>query len=236
MTIKCVITDDEPFARKGLQGYIERINFLQLTAVCEDALQLNMFLKQQQVDLIFLDIEMPYMTGIELVRNLPDPPKIIFTTAYEKYAIQGFDLDVLDYLLKPVSFERFLKAANKAYEYFQVQQNSPDVTGGYIFVKADNKLEKIQLADILFVEAMENYVSIQTRERKIVSHLTLSLIKEKLPPNRFIIPHKSFIVSIDHIRAIEGNIIHIDKFQIPISKYQKDEVMQKIVNNNLLKR
>lgn len=236
MTITCIITDDEPFARKGLQGYIERIEFLHLAAVCEDALQLNMFLKQQQVNLIFLDIEMPYMTGIEFLRNVPDPPKIIFTTAYEKYAIQGFDLDVLDYLLKPVSFERFLKAANKAYEYFQVQQNSSDSTGDYIFVRADNKLEKIQLGDILFVEALENYVSIQTRERKVVSHLTLLLIKEKLPPNRFIIPHKSYIVSIEHIRAIEGNIIHIDKFKIPISKYQKEEVMQKIVNNKLLKR
>jgi DNA-binding LytR/AlgR family response regulator len=236
MTIKCVITDDEPFARKGLQGYIERIDFLQLAAVCEDALQLDALLKQQQIDLIFLDIEMPYMTGIEFLKTQSNPPKIIFTTAYEKYAIQGFDLDVLDYLLKPVSFERFFKAANKAYEYFQVQQSLSGSSSEYMFVKADNKLEKIQLADILFVEAMENYISIQTKEKRIISHLTLTSIKEKLPPNQFITPHKSFIVSIESIRAIEGNILHVDKFQIPISKYQKDEVMQKIVNNKLLKR
>ena len=107
MQIKCVVTDDEPFARKGLQGYIEKIEFLELTGVCEDALQLNDVIRKNHVDLLFLDIEMPYMTGIEFLKNLTNPPKVIFTTAYEKYAVQGFDLDVLDYLLKPISFQRF---------------------------------------------------------------------------------------------------------------------------------
>lgn len=236
MIIKCIVTDDEPYARKGLQGYIQKINFLQLDAVCEDALQLNTFIKQQQVDLIFLDIEMPYVTGIDFLKHLFNPPKIIFTTAYEKYAIQGFELDVLDYLLKPISFERFLKAVNKAHDYFQVQQSASNTNSDYLFVKADNKLEKIQFRDILFVEAMENYISIQTRERRIISHLTLTSIREKLPANQFITPHKSFIVSIDDIKAIEGNVIHVDRFQIPISKYQKEEMMQRIVNNKLLKR
>jgi DNA-binding LytR/AlgR family response regulator len=235
MIIKCIITDDEPFARKGLQGYVEKIGFLQLIGVCEDALQLNENLKEKQADLIFLDIEMPYITGIEFLRSLTTPPKIIFTTAYDKYAIQGFDLDVLDYLLKPISFDRFLKAANKAYEYFQVLQSVP-ASKDFIFVKADGKFEKIQIADILFVEALENYISIQTKERRIISHLTLISVKEKLPPDQFIAPHKSFLASIEKIKTIEGNTIHIDKFQIPISKYQKDEVMQKIVNNKLLKR
>ena len=233
--IKCIITDDEPFARKGLQGYIEKIDFVNLVGVCEDALQLNSMIKQQQVDLLFLDIEMPYMTGIDFLKNLPDPPKIIFTTAYEKYAVQGFNLDVLDYLLKPISFERFLKAANKAYEYFE-QRSSSTGSSDYLFVKCDSKLEKIHFQDILFVEAMENYISIQTKDRKIISHLTLTSIRDKLPAKQFILPHKSFIVSIESINAIEGNILHIVKFQIPISKYQKDEVMKRIVNSKLLKR
>ncbi|MGZ5133536.1 MAG: response regulator, partial [Flavitalea sp.] len=156
MKIKCVVTDDEPFARKGLQGYIEKIEFLELVGNCEDAIQLNEMLKHQPVDLLFLDIEMPYMTGIEFLKNLSKPPKVIFTTAYEKYAVQGFDLDILDYLLKPISFQRFLKSANKAYEYFQLQH--PVQAGAdYIFVKADNRLEKIHFSDILFVEALENY-------------------------------------------------------------------------------
>lgn len=144
MTIKCIVTDDEPFARKGLQGYIEQIDFLDLKGICEDALQLNAMVKQQAVDLLFLDIEMPYITGIDFLKNLPNSPKVIFTTAYEKYAVQGFELDILDYLLKPISFERFLKATNKAYEYFQGQQSS-SVGQDYIFVKSDNKLEKLLL-------------------------------------------------------------------------------------------
>jgi DNA-binding LytR/AlgR family response regulator len=235
MIIRCIITDDEPFARKGLQGYIEKIDFLNLVGLCEDALQLNSMIKQQPVDLLFLDIEMPYMTGIDFLKNLPEPPKIIFTTAYEKYAVQGFDLDVLDYLLKPISFERFLKAANKAYEYLEERSSIPGESN-YMFVKCDGKLEKIHFQDILFVEGMENYICIQTKERKIISHLTLTSMREKLPGKQFILPHKSFIVSIESINAIEGNILHVGKFRIPISKYQKEEVMERIVNSKLLKR
>ena len=235
MKIRCIVTDDEPFARKGLQGYIEKIEFLELVGNCEDAIQLNEMLKHQPVDLLFLDIEMPYMTGIEFLKNLSKPPKVIFTTAYEKYAVQGFDLDILDYLLKPISFQRFLKSANKAYEYFQLQQ-SVQTGADYIFVKADNRLEKIHFSDILFVEALENYISIQTSSARFITHLTLTSIKDTLPPGRFIQPHKSFLVSIDSINSIEGNMMHIGAFKIPISKYQKDEVMEKIVNNRLLKR
>jgi DNA-binding LytR/AlgR family response regulator len=235
MKIKCIVTDDEPFARKGLQGYIEKIDFLELTGVCEDALQLNELIRQQPVDLLFLDIEMPYMTGIEFLNTLVNTPKIIFTTAYEKYAVQGFELDILDYLLKPISFQRFFKAANKAFEYFQVQKGI-GTNDDYVFVKSDNKLEKINFPDILFVEALENYIAIQTKDRRIITHLTLTSFKEKLPVKEFIQPHKSFIVSIDSINSIEGNILHVNPFKIPISKYQKEEVMERIVNRKLLKR
>ena len=235
MKIKCIVTDDEPFARKGLQGYIEKIEFLELVGNCEDALQLNELLRRQPADLLFLDIEMPYMTGIEFLKNLSNPPKVIFTTAYEKYAVQGFDLDILDYLLKPISFQRFVKSANKAYEYLQAKQAILP-NADYIFVKADNRLEKIHFSDILFVEALENYISIQTASTKFITHLTLTSIKESLPAGRFIQPHKSFLVAIDSINSIEGNMFHVGSFKIPISKYQKDEVMEKIVNNRLLKR
>jgi DNA-binding LytR/AlgR family response regulator len=233
--IKCIITDDEPIARKGLTGYIEKIDFMELTGVCEDAVQLNSLVKQQQADLLFLDIEMPYVTGIEFLKNNHLAPKVIFTTAYERYAIQGYELDVLDYLLKPISFERFLKAANKAHEFFLLQQNQADVKD-YIFVKADNKLEKIHFEDILLAEALENYVAIYTRERKIITHLTLKMLQEKLPAGAFIQPHKSYLVAIGKINSIEGNILHVLQHQVPISKYQKEEVMEKIVNSKLLKR
>lgn len=231
--IKCVITDDEPMARKGLTGYIEKIDFMDLTGVCEDAVQLNSMLKQQQVDLLFLDIEMPYITGIEFLKNNAHPPKVVLTTAYERYAIQGYDLDILDYLLKPISFDRFLKAANKAYDFFQQSQPTSQE---YIFVKAEGKLEKIHFADILFAEALENYVAIYTSGKKVITHLTLKMLQEKVPAGAFIQPHKSYLVAIGKINSIEGNIIHVLQYQVPISKYQKDEVMEKIVNSKLLKR
>jgi DNA-binding LytR/AlgR family response regulator len=233
--IKCIITDDEPFARKGLQGYIEQIDFLELKGACENALELNSLLKKEPVDLLFLDIEMPYVTGIDFLKNITAPPKVIFTTAYEKYALQGFELEVLDYLLKPISFERFMRAANKAFDYFRSQQ-APASGEDYIFVKADNKLEKIHFPDILFVEALENYVAIYTAEKKIITHLTLKMLQDKLPQGAFIQPHKSYIVSIGKINSIEGNILHVLHYQVPISKYQKEDIMEKIVNSKLLKR
>ena len=233
--IKCIITDDEPFARKGLQGYIGQIDFLDLRGICENAIELNSLLKKEPVDLLFLDIEMPYLTGIGFLKQLATPPRVIFTTAYEKYALQGFELEVLDYLMKPISFDRFLKAANKAFDYFN-QQQAPAATEDHIFVKADNRLEKISFADILFAEALENYVAIYTREKKIITHLTLKMLQEKLPAAAFVQPHKSYLVSIDKINSIEGNILHIGQYQVPISKYQKEEIMEKIVNSKLLKR
>jgi len=235
--IKCIITDDEPFARKGLQGYTAQIDFLDLRGVCENAVELNSLLKREPVDLLFLDIEMPYMTGIDFLRHFSSAPRVIFTTAYEKYALQGFELEVLDYLLKPIPFERFLRAANKAYDYFRGQQPAAAApVEDYIFAKAENKLEKIDFADILFVEALENYVAIYTREKKVITHLTLKMLQEKLPAVAFVQPHKSYVIAIDKINSIEGNILHIGQYQVPISKYQREEIMEKIVNSKLLKR
>lgn len=233
LTIQCVITDDEPLAGKGLKGYADKIGFLEVIAVCEDAIELNTILKQQPVDLLFLDIEMPYMTGIEFLKSYPNPPKVIFTTAYEQYAIQGFELDVLDYLVKPVSFERFLKAANKAYDYFSTRQPGEQP---YIFIKTDSKLEKVLFNDILFAEAQGNYVTFYTADRKIMTHATLKSVQEKLPPRQFLQPHKSYLVNINQISAIEGNMLHVGKQEVPISKYQKEEVLERILNNKLLKK
>ncbi|MFL5810528.1 MAG: LytR/AlgR family response regulator transcription factor [Flavisolibacter sp.] len=232
MKISCIITDDEPVARKGLQSYVEKIPFLELIAVCENAIDLNTKLQQQKPDLLFLDIEMPYLSGIDFLKSQSHPPKVIFTTAYENYAMQGFELDVLDYLLKPISFERFLKAANKAAEYFRSER---EPVTDHIFIKVEGRLEKVLFNDIIFVEALENYVALYTSSRKMLTHATLKSVQQTLP-EVFLQPHKSYLVNMNHITAVEGNMLYCNKYQVPISKYQKEEIMEKIVNNNLLRK
>ena len=225
MKLKCIITDDEPLARKGLQGYIGKIDFLELIAVCEDAVQLNSVLKQQTADLLFLDIEMPYISGIDFLKTTPNPPKVIFTTAYEKYAIAGYELDVLDYLLKPISFDRFLKAANKAFDYFNTRHEPGD---NFIFIKANSKLEKINFDEFLFAEAMENYVAVYTPAKKYIATTTLKGLIEILPEKQFIQTHKSYLININSVNSIEGNLINISKYHVPISKSLKETVMERI--------
>jgi len=227
--ISCIITDDEPFARKGLQGYVEKISFLDLKGVCEDALQLSDMLQQQPVDLLFLDIQMPHITGIEFIRALPRPPKVIFTTAYEQYALQGFELDVLDYLLKPISNERFLKAAWKAHDYFASRELKSDSVVPYMFAKANGKLEKINFDEILFIEGMENYAAVHLENKKLIIHTTIKALLEKLPAGQFVQTHKSYIAAINKVQSIEGNTLYIQKHQVPVSKYLRDAVLGVIV-------
>lgn len=233
MKLKCIITDDEPIARKGLQSYVERINFLELVGVCEDAIQLNNQLKSQQADLLFLDIEMPYMTGIELLNSLSNPPKVIITSAYAEYAIKGYDLEVSDYLLKPISFDRFLKAVNKVYD--QLISSQTPVVQDYLFVKTSLKLEKIRFNDMRFIEGVENYVAIYSSDGKIITHTTLRTILQKLPPERFVQVHKSYLVNIDKIDSIEGNLLGIGKNKIPLSRTYKETALEIILKNKLLK-
>ena len=233
MKLKCIITDDEPIARKGLQNYVERIDFLELVGVCEDAVQLNNQLKSQQADLLLLDIEMPYMTGIELLNSLSNPPKVIITSAYAEYAIKGYNLEVSDYLLKPISFDRFLKAVNKVYD--QLISSQTPVVQDYLFVKTSLKLEKIRFNDMRFIEGVENYVAIYTSDGKIITHTTLRTILQKLPPERFVQVHKSYLVNIDKIDSIEGNLLGIGKNKIPPSRTYKEAALEIILKNKLLK-
>lgn len=232
MDIRCIITDDEPIARKGLRSYIDKIPFLKLIGECEDAMQLNSMLKTDPADLIFLDIEMPNMTGVELLSSLKNPPKVIIVSAYEQYAIKGYELDVVDYLLKPVTFERFVKAVNKTHEL--LDQKSIMRPHKYIFVKSDKQLKKILLIDILFIESMENYVTIYTTTSKEVIYSTLKQIQEALSCENFIQVHRSYIVNIENVQAIDGNLLNIGAHKIPVARNFRDKVLSVILNNKLI--
>lgn len=232
MEIKCIITDDEPLARKGLREYVEDVDFLLLTGECENAMQLNTMLKSTQPDLLFLDIEMPRMSGLELLSTLQNPPKVIITSAYERYALKGYEFDVVDYLLKPISFDRFLKAVNKVHDLIEKELKSE--TDGYVFVKSDKQLIKILLKDILFIESLENYVIIYTESSKEIIYTTLKHIAESLPGEDFLQVHRSYIVNTGQVKAIEGNMLKIGTHKIPVARNLRDKVYNYILNNRLI--
>lgn len=242
MKINCIIIDDEPLSRKGLKEYIADIDFLELLGEYDNPLSATEIIAGGKVELLFLDIQMPKITGVDFFRTLANPPAVIFTTAFPQYAVDGFELNALDYLLKPISFDRFLKAAMKAKEYYEVRQKntseniSPGASSGYFFIKTDNLLVKILLDDILFVEALQNYVSIQTTNKKYISYLTFKSVEEYLPASRFIKVHKSYIISAEKLDSIDGNDIRIGPYHIPISRNLKEEVMQQLLKGKYLKR
>ena len=231
MKIKCIITDDEPVAREGLQSYVEKVDFLALTGVCEDAIQLNTLLKTEQPDLLFLDIEMPYLSGLDLLATLSNPPKVIITSAYEQYALKGYELDVTDYLLKPISFERFLKAVNKVHDL--LLKETASAAEEFLFVKSDKQMKKVFLKDILFIEGLENYICIYTASDKILVHSTMKNIYNSLPESDFIQTHRSFIVNIHHVSLIEGNILNIAGHEIPVARNYRETVFARIIKNPL---
>ncbi|MEP7165838.1 MAG: LytTR family DNA-binding domain-containing protein [Ferruginibacter sp.] len=240
--INCVIIDDEPLSRKGLKEYIADIDFLNLVGEFDNPLNATNMLVSGEVQLLFLDIQIPRITGLDYFKTLKHPPPVIFTTAFPQYALDSYEVNALDYLVKPISFERFLKAAMKAREFYEVRKKNMDenipatISQGYFFIKADNKLVKILLDDILFVEALQNYVTIQTTVKKYISYLTFKSVEDYLPPGRFIKVHKSFIISAIKVDSIEGNEILIGQHHLPISRNLKDEVMQKLLDGKFLKR
>ena len=238
--IRCIIIDDEPLARKGLKEYISDVDFLQLEGEFNEPLKAMKLITEEQVQLIFLDIQMPKISGLDFFRSLKQAPPVIFTTAFPQYALDGFELNALDYLVKPVSFERFLKAALKAKEYYEVRQKNLAEAGAqrndYFFIKADNKLVKLFFDDILYAEALQNYVAIHTVSKKYITYLTFRSIEDYLPSDRFIKTHKSYIVSASRIDNIEGNDIRIGEHHIPISRSTREEVMEKLLKGRFLKR
>jgi DNA-binding LytR/AlgR family response regulator len=241
MKINCAIIDDEPLARKGIKEYLEELDFLQLIGDFDSPLKASALLQTGDVQLIFLDIQMPKITGLDFFRTLKHPPPVIFTTAFPQYALEGFDLNALDYLVKPISFERFLKAANKAKEYYELRLKNGVAEGkegsaDHVFIKVDGRLVKILFENILFVEALQNYIAVHTRDKKYISYLTLHSLCDFLPPAFFIKTHKSFIVAANKVESIEGNSLQIGSHQIPISRSLKEEVMERLLGKDFVKR
>jgi DNA-binding LytR/AlgR family response regulator len=240
MNIQCIIIDDEPLARKGLKEYIADIDFLELAGEFDNPLKAAELIRKGEVQLLLLDIQMPRITGLEFFRTLQHPPPVIFTTAYPQYALDGFEVNAIDYLVKPISFDRFLKAALKAKEYYEVREkNIADAAAGvqeYFFIKADNKLIKLRFDEILFAEALQNYVVLHTKEKKYITYLTFRAVEDYLPGQEFIKTHKSYIVSASKIDSIEGNNIRVGQHDIPISRNLKDEVMERLLKGKFLKR
>jgi DNA-binding LytR/AlgR family response regulator len=236
MKLNCLIVDDEPLARKGMEEYLKEISFLQLTGSCENAVKASAYLNDSKVDLMLLDIQMPKLSGIEFLKTLKNPPLVIFTTAFSEYALESYSLDVIDYLVKPIPFDRFLKAVQKAFDFHTLRLKAGSENENFFFIKCDHKFEKVNYTDVLYVESMQNYCIIHTADRKLITYITLSGLEEQLPPTRFLKVHKSFIVSLEKIKALDGHDILIGNARIPISRSIKDEVTAKIMGNHLFKR
>jgi DNA-binding LytR/AlgR family response regulator len=235
--IRCLAIDDEMLALDLLEDNIRKVPFLELVQKCSSAMEAMEVLRQQPVDLLFLDIQMPDISGIQMLRSLQSRPLVIFTTAFSKYATEGFDLDVIDYLLKPYSFERFLKAVNKVQEYMDLrglaanQANGREIVASqnFLFVKADYKLHKINLKDILYIEGLKDYVKIYTGDKPIVTQMSMKGLEEKLSAKDFIRIHRSFIVAFSKIDFIQKHMLTIGNKEIPISDHYRDELF-KIIN------
>lgn len=240
MNINCVIIDDEPLAREGLSNYVKEVAFLNLVGTCEDPVELMKILDKQAVDLIFLDIQMPKMNGIDFLKIAQKQTMVIVTTAFSSYALESFQLDVLDYLLKPITFDRFFKSVNKARDYYQLTrrplqfgQIQSQEKIDYFFIKCGTKYEKIFFDDILYIEGMQNYISIYTRKGKYITLLYLKNLESNLDSKSFIRVHKSYIVSIGKIEGVDGNEIFIDTYRVPISRNYRNQVIEQVVKNNL---
>lgn len=240
--LNVLIVDDEPLALDVLETYISQMSELRLVKRCSNALEANDALKANNIDLMFLDIQMPQLTGIDFVKTLAKPPMVVFTTAYPNYAIQGFDLNALDYLLKPISLERFVKAVNKAVEHAEMtsRDGAPAHNNeglDFFFVKADKKLVKVNFDDIIYIEGLKDYVIIRLAHGRVITLQTMKSLEDRLPHGLFKRIHRSYIVAMDKITAIEGNMVEVQEKDkpklLPIGKNYRDDLLELIEKNRL---
>ena len=237
MELKVIIIDDEPLAINVLKNYVEQVKELQLVSTFSNAVDASTYLQSHEVDIVFLDIHMPILDGLEFLKTLHEAPMVVITTAHEEFALESFELEVIDYLVKPIPFPRFLKAVNRIIKL--KQNNSPSERIGTqehpsIFVKVDKKkLQKIYLDEIVVIESLKDYIRIKTTTGKYIVHKTLSSFTDELPADQFIRIHRSFTISIDKVQVVEGNSLEIDNTRYTIGRSYLNEVKAKILNNSI---
>ena len=237
MKLKCLIVDDEPVARKVLEEFIEDIDWLELAGQAENPLKAMKLLREQEIDILFLDINMPKINGVDFLKSTPTDACVIITTAYAEYAVESYGLDVLDYLLKPIAFDRLLKACNKAKEWRALRQaGGPGKPNDHFFIKSNSQIEKVYYDELIYVEAMLNYVMLYTSAKKMMVYVTIKSLEEQLPSVMFMKVHKSFIVNVNKIKSIEGNILDMGTAKITISQSLREKVINEIVKDKMIRR
>jgi len=237
--LKCLVVDDEPMAIEGIINYIGKVDFLEMTAQSTSAIAATEILKTREIDLMFLDINMPTLTGLELLESLDKAPLTIFTTAYSEYALDGFRLNVVDYLMKPIPFRRFFQASQKALEMFQsrlllAMGGETPVTDMYI--RQGDSFLRIVCEDILFVESMQNYLKLHFADKSFIIHQTMSSLEETLPKDSFFRVHKSYLVNVSHITSICGGRIFVGDKELPLSRHRREELMNTVVYGRLISK
>ena len=230
MEIKGIVIDDEPLARNVIKEYAKKISTLNIVGECEDAICAHQFLQTKKIDIIFLDINMPKLSGIEFLKNLKNPPLVIFTTAYSEYAMEGYELNIIDYLKKPFSFERFCKAYFRAEEMILLKQSAStneviEKQNDFIFIKSDKKSIKVNISNILYIEGLGDYIKIFLNDKKLVTNISMKKIENLLPETQFYRIHKSYIISIAKVESIEGNMVKINNIHLPIGNSYRQDFM-----------
>jgi DNA-binding LytR/AlgR family response regulator len=234
--LSCIIVDDEPVARKILQEFCGQVAYLDVLGKFESAAKAEEFLHSRRPDLIFLDIEMPKVSGLQMLNRIKIESMVIVTTAFPQYALDAYELDIIDYLLKPFALNRFLKAVQKAKDFHEMKTKSVGTTApSYIFIKSDKRIEKVELNEILYAEVLGNYLTIHTDRKTIVAYLTMKSLQSQLSPTDFIKIHQSFLVNCSRIDSVEGNDLRVGSKSLPISRNYRDSVTN-LINERLLKR
>lgn len=230
--IRCLVVDDEPPAREVLRRYIEQLPMLQLAGECGNAIEAIRRLQEEKIDLLFLDVRMPQLNGNELLKVVKNPPPVIFTTAHPEYALEGYELDVMDFLLKPIRFDRFVKAVNKMIQlngHRSIENHLPaeeETKESFVYFRCDRKMVKVMLTDILYVESMKDYVKVFTRQGMLMTKQSITSVEAMLPESAFIRAHRSYIVSVSKINSFTNELIGIEKTEIPIGKLYRNQVMK----------